>query len=271
MATSEYQVSIDASGLGGAAPADGFIDPSTVEQYRNNLLATGSSFGTVSAGQVVMINNYPVTMSGSTISTVVSDINAQSAQHHAVASNNGGDLALQNEPLYTAIPVSVCDGTPGITVQLGFDSPTLTPVAQPSTLDESLAKKRANLRWNMVMARLSQTMTINSVHAVLVDGETLFSSDPTSIEFNVVFDNDAVYAYDPSSTLLYGIAAVQSAVAQALMDSDILTVDLFDPTETIPTPPPNIAAGMSAQSVTVGALTNDYPTAVSAVTVTFIA
>lgn len=271
MSTSEYQVSIDASGLGGATPADGFIDPSTVEQYRNNLLTTGSSFGTIVAGQFVMINNYPVTMTGSTITTVVSDINAQSAQHHAVAIDDGGNLGLQNEPLYTALPVSVCDGTPGITAELGFVSPTTAALAQPTTLDESLAKKRANLRWNMVMARLGQTMTVNSVHAVLVTGGTLFSVDPTLIEFNVVLDNDSVYSYDPSSTLLYGVAAVQSAVAQALMDADILTVDLYDPTETIPSPPPNIAAGMSAQSVTVGALTDDYATAVAAVTVTFVA
>ena len=273
MSTSEFQVTILAAGLGGAAPADGFIDPSTVEQYRNNLLAVGTSFGTVAVGQTVVINNVPVTLSsGVLVANVAADINAMSAVHHAVAGVSAGKLTLQNEPLFTAIPVNMTDGTPGIIAQLGFAPPTLTSLAQPTTLVQSLAKKRANLRWGMIMARLGQTMTVDAVHGVVVTGQTLFSVDPTAIQFNVVLDNDQPYAYDINGNLVYGAAAVQQAVALALMDDDIMVVDLYDPSVPGSSPnPPGIVNGLCADKVEVGALTTDMPTALAAVTVTFVA
>jgi hypothetical protein len=270
MLTTTYAVTINLSGLGGVAPADGTVDPTTVEQYRNNLLVTGSTFGSVSLGDVVMINNYPVTLvTGTTVANVATDINSLSAQNGAIAGTSGGNLTLQNVPLYTQIPVSVSDGTPGITAELGFVSPTKSAIALPTTLAQSEAKRRGNLRWNMIMARISQTMNINNVYDVDTVGAVLWGTDPTSISFNVVIDNDNPYAYDNNGNLVYGIPALETAVAQALMDSDILTVDLYDPTVTGPNPP-GIPNGMSAVSLTVGSLTSSYSTALGAVSVTFV-
>src|SRR5208282_5232878 len=123
MTTTEWNVSINLSSFqGNAAPSDGGIDPETVESYRNNLLATGTSFGTIAIGQFVQINNCPVVvLSGTTATTLATEINALSAIHHAIAGTSGSNLTLINEELYTNIPVSVCDGTPGITTQIGFD------------------------------------------------------------------------------------------------------------------------------------------------------
>src|ERR1019366_4794328 len=115
MTTSEFNVAIDLSGFTGAAPADGGVDPCSVESYRNNLLAVGTAFGSIVAGQVVMINNVPVTVTSTTVAALAAAINASSVIHHAVAGVSAGNLTLQNEPLFTDIPVSVCDGTPGIT------------------------------------------------------------------------------------------------------------------------------------------------------------
>jgi len=269
MAISEYHVAINLSGFTGAAPADGGVDPESVESYLNNLLAFGTAFGSIVIGQTLMVNNIPVTVSsGTTATTLAADINALSSVHHAVAGVSGGNLTLQNEPLYTNVPVSVCDGTPGITAVIGFAPPTLTPLAAPTTLVQALAKKRANLRWNMIMARLGQTMTVNKVHNVVVTGQTLFSVSPTAISFNIVLDSDNPYAYDATSNLLYGAAAVKSAVATALTDDDILTVDVNDPTLAVPAP--HLPMGMSALSVEVGALTTVLATALAAVTVTFV-
>jgi len=273
MSTTEWQVVVNLSSFqGNSAPSDGTVDPETVESYRNNLLATGSAFGSVVVGQVVMINNYPVTLvSGTTATTVAADINAQSAQHHAVAGVVGGNLTLINEPLYTNVPVSVCDGTAGITSELGFINPTLSSIAFPTTFVEAVAQKRANLRWGFIMQRLSQTMTINSIHGVKLTGTTygVWPTNPASIHFNVVLDSDSPYSYDQAGNLLYGVTAIQTAVALALMDSDTMTVDLYDPTSTGPTPP-GIVNGMSADSVTAGALTTVLATALAAVTVTFV-
>jgi hypothetical protein len=272
MTTSEFNVSINLSTFqSNPVPSEGGVDASSVESIRNNLLATGTTFGSVSSGQVVLINNYPVTLTSTTVASVVSAINAQSAQHHAVAGTSGGNLTLINEELYTNLPVSVCDGTPGITAQLGFASPTLTAIALPSTLASSIAQKRANLRWNMIMARIGQTMTVNSIHGITLTGATygVFPSNPTAISFNVVLDTDNPYAYDASGNLVYGPLAVQTAVATALTDSDTLVVDLYDPTSSGPTPP-GIVNGMCADTVVVGALTSNIATALAAVTVTLV-
>lgn len=273
MTTSEWNVSINLSGFtANAAPSDGTVDAESVESYRNNLLATGTSFGTITVGQIVMINNYPITVSsGTTATTLAADINAQSAQHHAKAGTSGGNLTLINEELYTNTPVSVCDGTPGITAQLGFNPPTLTPIALPSTLAVSIAQKRANLRWNFIMQRISQTMTVNSIHGIALTGTTYgtFPANPSAISFNIVLDTDNPYSYDANGNLVYGKLALQNAIATALTDSDTLVVDLYDPTSTGPTPP-GIVNGMCADTVIVGALTSVLSTALAAVTVTFV-
>ena len=97
----------------------------------------------------------------------------------------------------------------------------------------------------------------------------VFPSNPSAISFNIVLDTDNPYAYDEDNNLLYGIIAVQQAVATAMTDSDTLVVDLYDPTATLPTPP-GIVNGLCADEVVVGALTTDLSTALAAVTVTFV-
>lgn len=268
MSQSEFNVVINLSGFTGAAPADGGVDPESVESYRNNLLQTGTSFGTIVVGQYLMVNNIPVTVSsGTTATTLAADINAMSVIHHAVAGVAAGNLTLQNEALYTNVAASICDGTPGITAAIGFAPPTLTPLALPATLAQSLAKKRANLRWADIIARLGQTMIVTKVHGVAVSGQTLFTASPSSISFNVVLDTDNPYAYDASSNLLFGAIALKTAIATALTDDDILVVDVYDPTATGPSPP-GVVNGQCADKVEVGALTTVLATALAAVTVT---
>jgi hypothetical protein len=270
MVTSEFQVNVNGAGLGGAAPSDGFIDPQRLQDYNNNLLATGTTFGTVAIGDVFMLNNSPVTIvTGTTVADVVIDINNLSQIHHAVASVTAGKLSIINEALYTSIPVSVCDGsgTPGITAELGFDAPTYAAQVYPTTLAQSEAKVRANLRWMNMMLRLSQTLTINKIHGVIVTGGTLYTVDPTAIQFNVVLDTDFVTGFDLNGDPVFGILAVQNAVAQSLMDSDTLVYDVYDPTNNIPSPPPTIPINMSAYTITFGALTTTPSDALTAVTV----
>src|SRR5882672_3887390 len=233
----EYTVSIDFSGLGGAAPSDGTMDEEKVWEYVGNPQVTGSSYTPPNLGDFVQINNYPVTIvTGTDVDSVVIDINNLSRHHHVIASDNGGNLSLINEELYTQDPISVCDGTPGITAKLGFDSPTSSAPSFPTTLAQSLAKTRGNLRWNNMVARISQTMTVNIVHNIVITGETLWTVDPTSISFNIILDNEQPYGYDLSGNLVYGIPALQNAIAQSLMDSDTLVVDVYDPTAATPAP-----------------------------------
>ena len=273
MTASAYQVTVAFSGLNsavGTPPGDGGIDPTTVGQYLLNTLQTGSTFGSVSVGQVVYINNYPVTLvTGTTVANVATDINNLTYKHHAVAGTATGNLTLINAPLNYYSTVSVNDGTAGITAALGFVSPTISVVNPPSTFAQSIAKTRGNWRWKFIMEQLSLTGTIREINNVVVTGVDLtFATNTTQVAFTVIVDNDSYYAYGPTGTLLYGVSAIQQNVAYALQASAIVTDVVFNPTNTIPSPPPIIAAGPGSYSVTVGALTASNSTALSAVTVT---
>jgi hypothetical protein len=273
MSTSKYSVAITNTSLGqavGNPPYDGYIDPTSVEMYMTNVLKTASAvLGTVSAGQVVLINDYPVTMTSNTISSVVSDINALTSKHHVVAANAAGKLTLINEPLWGSVGVAVSDFTAGITAELGFLAPVASVVAAPTTLVRSIAKKRGNYRWLFLMEQLNSTGTIVQIDSVVLTGtDTTFAANPTAIQFNVSLDNDQYYSYDFSGNLIFGRNAVLYNVARALMASGTYVDVVYNPTETIPTPPPYVAAGPSSMTVVVGALTASSSDALAAVTVT---
>ena len=269
MTVSKYSIAITNASLGqqvGSPPYDGYINPTTVSGYITNTLKTASAvLGTVSAGQVVLINDYPVTMSSTTIGSVVSDINALTSKHHVVAANAAGKLTLINEPLWAKAGVSVADFTAGITAELGFLAPVASVVAAPTTLVRSIAVTRGNYRWKFLMEQLNSTGTIVQIDSVVLTGtDTTFAANPTAIQFNVSFDNDQYYSYDLSGNLVYGKVAVQYNVARALMASGTYVDVVYNPTETIPTPPPYILAGPSSMTVVVGATSSD---ALAAITV----
>ena len=272
MTATKYTVAITNASLGqqvGNPPYDGYIDPTPVSGYMTNTLRTGSTFGTVAAGQVVFINSYPVVLTDTTVASVAAAINATSSKHFAIAGTSGGNLTLINDPLHWMVPISVSDGTAGITAQLGFVSPTISTVAAPSTLAYSIAKSRGNWRWKILLEQIGLTGTINSISAVALTGVDLtFATNPTAIQFNVTVNNDQYYSYDFSGNLIYGATAIQYNVARALTTSETLLDVVFNPTNTIPTPPPTIAAGQSSLTVQVGALTASNTTALAAITVT---
>lgn len=272
MTTSKYTVAITNASLGqqvGNPPNDGYINPVPVAGTISNTLQTGSTFGTIAAGQVVYINNYPVTMTNTTVASVAAAINASSRKHFAVAGTSGSNLTLINDPLHWMLPVSVSDGTVGITAQLGFVTPTISTVSLPSTEAYSIAITRGNWRWKQLMEQLNFTGTIVKLDSVQLTGVDLtFATNPTAIQFNVTFNNAQYYSYDFSGNLVYGATAVAVNVAKALMASGTYVDTVFDPTNTIPAPPPTIVAGPSSETVVVGALTTSSSTALAAITVT---
>ena len=272
MTTSKYTVAITNASLGqqvGNPPYDGYINPVPVQGTMQNTLQTGSTFGTVASGQIVLINNYPVVMTGTSVSSVAAAINATSTKHFAIAGTSGGNLTLINDPLHWFLPISVTDGTAGITAQLGFVTPTISTVAAPTTLAYSIAVSRGNWRWKILLEQLGLTGVINSISAVSLTGVDLtFATNPTAIQFNVTVNNDQYYSYDFNGNLIYGSTAIQYNVARALTATETLLDVVYNPTNTIPTPPPTIAAGPSSLAVQVGALTASNSTALSCVTVT---
>ena len=186
MTTYQYQITIDGSVIGqavGAGAGDGFIDPTTMEEYRTNVLLTGSTFGTIAIGQTVFINDVEVTMSGTTVSDVISDINALTSTHRVVASQNAGKLTLIKQTGFSLPLVSVTDGTDGITAELGFVSPVATVVDLPTTVERSLAKKRGNWRWKAFIQKASKQCNIDSIDSITLTGiDTTFASNPSEID-----------------------------------------------------------------------------------------
>lgn len=274
MSLTQFQVTIANSSLGAAVGSatglDGFFDPTTVGQYMTNTLQTASAnLGTIVVGQVVMINNYPVTvLTGTSVSNLVTDINNLTYKHHAIAAANGSKLTLINEPLHYNKTVSVSDGTAGITAQLGFAAPVISVVAPPSLFTQSLAKARGNWRWKQLLNRLMQTGTIVEINSVIVTGIDLtFATNTTQIEFNVVYDSTMVYGYDLSNNLVYGTQALVYACTNAILDSGSYVDVVYNPG--VPTdvgnPPPY---NNTSVQLTVGPLTASSVTAQGNVTVT---
>lgn len=267
--TSRFVVTVSAGGLTSGGTSSGFIDPVTVNQYLSNTLRTGSSFGTIAVGQVVMINDYPVTIiTGTTVANLATDINNLTHKHGAIAGTATGNLTLVNSVVGAMnrnfLPVSVADGTTGITAQIGFVVPTISVQALPTTLTQTLAKKRANWRWKFINEQIGLTMTQNKLVSVATSGATLWDTDPTSLTFTVVMDNSNPYGYDFNGNLVYGETAVRYAVAKALLKTQTVLDTIFDPTNN-PVPIPNANSSMRVE---IGALTTVGATALAAVTVT---
>ena len=120
----------------------------------------------------------------------------------------------------------------------------------------------------MLFENIGMTGCVNRVENVVVTGFVPWTTDPTSISFTVVLDVAEYYAYDINGNLVYGLLAMQNAIANALMDSRVQNVFVYDPIVDVPNPPPTIPINQSMLQITIGALTTSNSTALAAVTVT---
>ena len=237
-----------------------------------SLNKTGTSYSAPTLGNIVNINNVPVVITtGTAIANVVTDINALTEVHGVIASNSAGNLALVNSPLFATQIISVTDGTPGITALLGFLSPTVSAVAFPTSQNQGLAKKRGNIRWKILVNRLSQLAFIEKIYNVVVTGGSTFSANPTAISFKFVCYGSQFLGVDATNNnnTLYDINGVKNAVAQAMLDAKIVLADPYDPT-VVSQGTVTAKAGTVLKKITVNALTNSSATALGAITVAII-
>jgi hypothetical protein len=263
-----YTVTIAAAGLGGVAPANGFIDPTPIERYRQRVTYTSTvTSPTTVAGTSLYIRDVPVVLTGTNVAALVTAINAKSYYHHVVASlvDTNTRLVLTMLPGYDNLIPTVSDITPGITALIGFTNPTIgaTP-AQPTTLAVSEQKERGNIRWNLVLESLQ--LTSNVGFQILSAPAGNITTDPTSVVFTLDVPND-YYHYDFSGNIVYADNAIKHAIAKAMMFSVIRLVKLYDPTDVALVAPVTPKQSVLLQ-LTVGALTANQATALGAVTVT---
>ncbi len=175
------KVTIDGSALGGTAPQDGFIDPTTIQRYLQLKTVTGTEAAPVVAeGDTVEINGVAVTFTGTSLSDIVDDINALTHVHHVIASDNGG-LELVNETLYENFGITLTSNDPAVVTALGFDEPVVADVnSQVSTFDLSLTKSRANRRWDALCKLVGFEASPFNVGAVVKDAGST-DVEPTEI------------------------------------------------------------------------------------------
>lgn len=268
-----YRVSIDASTLNNSAPADGFIDPTTVERYRRVDIHTGTqSAPTVADGDTIKISGVSITFTtagGLDLTGIVDTINEMTTFHHAIASDNGGNLELTNEALYEGYGLTMFEVTPGVLAKLGFVNPTVATQPRPEVTDRaaSLAKERGNVRWEILCKLLNYNASTYFMGAVVKDGD--IDTDPTTIEFTVGFHSlGHVYTNDElnNNAIIEGIPAVKRLVARALTFGATLVRDFIDPTPTTE----GFEIGSKIEKVVVGALADNLGDAEDATTVTAI-
>lgn len=101
--------------------------------------------------------------------------------------------------------------------------------AYPSTLNNSIAKTRAKLRWNHLIARVSQEM-IAPVDIVSISKPGASADTAASqIAFTLVFDrDDYLFAREDGYTLSGG-DAIKRVIARALNDTLAPRVQVYDP------------------------------------------
>lgn len=262
-----YSITIDPTGLGGAAPADGFIDPTPVEYHRARLTYTATNANpTLVADSQIYIRDIPVTVTGTTLASLVTDINEKSFYHHVFASavDTGTKLQLVMLPGYEEFIPTLLDISGTTSELIGFTDPVIgsTP-AQPTTLAVSEAKERGNTRWELILEQLQLTGNINYT-VTDINGATVESA-PTEVDFVIEVD-DNYYNYDLTGDIVYGTLAVKLSIAKALMFSVKKLRDLYDPTDT--QSPDGRFVAQTVREIEVGALTTVENTATNAVTVT---
>lgn len=259
----KYLVTIDSSGIGGVAPSDGFVDPISVEEYRQMQTYTGAVAPTVIVGDSFYVRNIVVTSSGATLTTLVDDINAKTQYHFVVASNVGGKLSLKMLPGYTRYIPSITEITEGLLVRYGFNAVVKSSFDAFPTLAQGITKERGHTRWDLVIQSLQLTANVDCKVIEVVGADS--TTAPTAIAFYAE-TSDTYYNYDMTGEKVYGKIAIQYAVAKALMYSTIKNRQIIDPIS-LGTDPVTYYHDNKVEEISVGALTSSEANALAAVTV----
>lgn len=260
-----YQIKIDPTSLGGSAPSDGFIDPSTIKQYRQRIVYTGTVANpTVVNPTSILVNGVEVTVTGTAIANIISAINAKSFYHHVFASNDSGKLVLTTLPGYdNMIPSLLNNDQNDFVTAVGFKNPVkTTPFSYAAQKANAIKKERANIRWKLVLEAIQLTGNCNFVVTNVASADE--DTDATMIKFLVDVD-DTYYNYDFNGNQVYGALALRNAIAKTLMYEVRRKQTYYDPTDT-ESPNGRFVAEVT-EEIHVGALTSNQSTAYNAVTV----
>lgn len=263
-----YSVTIDPTLLGGVAPSDGFIDPTTIQNHRARLTYTGTvTSPTVVANSQIYIRDIPVTITGTTLTEIVADINSKSFYHHVFAADSADALQLSMLPGFENLIPTLTDISGETVTAVGFDNPVVSAVpANITTIDQSLAKRRANVRWELVLETLQLTGNVDYKITNIAGANA--TTAPSSLEF-ILDVSDNYFNYDLTGEKVFGIRAIRNAIAKALMYTVKKRRDYIEPIS-ISNDPATFVYDTPVSEITVGPLTENSATALGAILVTTV-
>ena len=202
----------------------------TAAVYNNYPAEIGSAYTAVTTDSNVTINGINIVSTGGplTVAGAAAQLNAETVNTGIVAYEAGPYMQLAS---VGGQPWSINSGN--AYTNLGF---TLgNHGGYPTTLANSQAKERANMRWTQMIAELEAMATPNKFGNIVRSGN-ISNVEASTVTFTVGYDQPGyvrTVARDDepdAGTVFEGADAIKRAVARALVVSMISNRKVFDPT-----------------------------------------
>jgi hypothetical protein len=184
-------------------------------------------------GEDIKINGVTITFSAAdvaSISATCAKINSLSLLHSVTATPAGGGIQLSST---TGQPFTLSNGASGDVTDLGFT--VGNQGGAPTTLAQSLAKERANMRWEAVLFELGQLISPIFLDEFVKTGNLDGSAPVTTLSFTVGYDRPSYLRLADElnpGEFLEREACVRRLVALALTQDYDLNQEIYDPTLT---------------------------------------
>lgn len=200
----------------------------TAGVYRFSPSEVGTAFSSVTTGSNVTVNGINVVFSAGALASAVSQLNAQSTLTGVQAYVAGPYLQLAS---ISGQPWTINSGN--AVSNLGH--PLGNHGGFPLTIDDSIAKERANMRWVQVLSELGENATPALLGNITRTGN-IANVATSTVTFTVAYNRpENVYTVarqnEPNAgNTLVGTAALRRQVARAMVQSMESNRKLFDPT-----------------------------------------
>ena len=188
----------------------------------------GTAFTSVTTDSNIAINGVNIVFTTGAVASAASQLNAYTPQTSVAAYVAGPYLQLAS---ITGQPWTINSGNAvsNLGTTLGNHG------GYPTTLANSQARERANMRWTQMTSELEENATPNFLGNIVRTGN-ISNVATTTVTFTVGYERpDTVYTYarpnEPDAGNLYvGTDAIKRQVARALVSEIASNRKLFDPT-----------------------------------------
>jgi hypothetical protein len=188
----------------------------------------------------VLINGVTITFTtagGLDITGVVATINASAILTNVSARVGGGGIILvsDNGQPFTLTAGSTANTWSDLGFTVGAKGGSVVAGVNNMTLVQSLAKERANLRWEAVVFHLGELISPTFLGEIVKTGNQNGTAPVTTLNFTVAYDRPTYLSTEDELTpgvTLTGTSCIRRLMARALTQSYDGVQEVFDPTLT---------------------------------------